>query len=107
MHLKKIQKLMQDLYYQKDKDRGVAKTMLWFVEETGELSESLRKYLSLKNVKNEKNIKTQIGEEMADILAWLCSLANLLEIDLEKALEKKYPMYCRKCGKNPCECTHV
>ena len=27
-------------------------------------------------------------EEFADVLAWLCTLANINEIDLEKACEK-------------------
>ena len=46
-----------------------------------------------------------ISSEMADILAWLCSLANIIGIDLEKALLTKYPLKCSKCGQNPCICT--
>lgn len=33
--------------------------------------------------------RTQIGDEMADIAAFLLSLANVLEIDLSAALERK------------------
>jgi NTP pyrophosphatase (non-canonical NTP hydrolase) len=67
------------------------------VEELGELMHQLKK------PENEIN-RESVEEEMADILAWTASLANLLEIDLNQAVEKKYPGYCIKCGENPCQC---
>ena len=88
---------MKELYYSKDKKRGVERTFIWFVEEVGELANAL------KNLGNENDMKA-IGDEMADIFAWLCSLANILGIDLEAAALSKYPMACSKCGKNPCTC---
>ncbi len=91
MEIAEFQKLIRDLYYFRDKKRGVEKTMLWLIEEVGELAEAIRK--------NEN-----IGEEIADIIAWTVSIANLYDIDVEKELMKKYPAYCLKCGKNPCEC---
>ena len=36
-------------------------------------------------------------DEFADVIAWLASLANLLEIDIEKAALKKYNNRCPKC----------
>ena len=93
MSIRDFQNLIRDLYYERDSKRGIDKTMLWIVEEVGELAEAVR-----------KNDKKAIGEEMADVFAWLVSLANLFNIDLEEEVKKKYPGYCVKCGKKPCEC---
>ncbi|RDE15132.1 MAG: nucleotide pyrophosphohydrolase, partial [Candidatus Thorarchaeota archaeon] len=46
-----------------------------------------------------------IADEMADVLAWVCSFANLLNVDLSAALAKKYNGVCPRCKKAPCECT--
>lgn len=78
----------------RDIERGIEKTMLWVVEEVGELAEAIRK---------GKNI----GEEIADVIAWVVSLANLCGVDVEEEIIKKYPMICVRCGKKPCECGSV
>ncbi len=93
MHIREFQRMIRELYYERDRKRGVDKTALWMVEEVGELAEAVR-----------KGDRNSIGEEMADVFAWLVSLANLLEIDLEEEVKKKYPGYCIRCGKKPCEC---
>ncbi|MDI3474567.1 MAG: hypothetical protein PWQ79_417 [Thermococcaceae archaeon] len=93
MRISEFQKLIRDIYFHKDSKRGVERTFLWFVEEVGELSEAIR-----------KRDRDAMEEEFADVLAWLASLANLLDIDIEEAARKKYPGVCPYCGKNPCEC---
>ncbi|NJF24659.1 MazG nucleotide pyrophosphohydrolase domain-containing protein [Thermococcus sp. Bubb.Bath] len=93
MEIREFQDMIRGIYFHKDSKRGVEKTFLWFVEEVGELSEAIR-----------KRDRESMEEEFADVLAWLASLANLLEIDLEKAARKKYPGVCPYCGKKPCEC---
>jgi len=50
---------------------------MWFIEEVGELATAL--------AGNDKENKT---EEFADVLAWLCTLANINDIDLENACKK-------------------
>ncbi len=92
--LREFQELMKKLYYERDKSRGVERTYMWLVEEIGELGRAI-----LKN--NVENIK----EEVADVIAWLASLCNLLNIDLEDAVMKKYPGKCPKCGSIPCRCS--
>ncbi len=42
----------------------------------------------------------KIGSEMADVIAWLTSVANLLNIDLEAELLKNIPG-CVRCA-DPC-----
>jgi len=49
-------------------------------------------------------IRFAIEEEVADVFAWLCSLGNLLDIDLSEALIRKYPDVCYRCQKAPCQC---
>ena len=93
MHIRDLQKLMKDLYYENDRECGPERTLLWIMEEVGELSEALR---------NDK--LDAIEEEIADLIAWTCSLANLRDVDVEEALAKKYPGKCSYCGKLPCEC---
>ncbi len=93
MRIGEFQELIRYLYYERDRRRGRERTMLWFVEEVGELAEAMR-----------KEDTRSIGEEMADVFAWLVSLANLYGIDLEEEVKKKYPGYCIRCGKRPCEC---
>lgn len=95
MNISEFQKLIKDLYYHKDNKRGIKATFIWLIEEIGELANIL---------KDETLDKNKISEELADISAWTASLANLLEIDLEKALSDKYPNICIKCKSNPCLC---
>jgi NTP pyrophosphatase (non-canonical NTP hydrolase) len=93
MHLREFQGLMRELYYRRDAERGAERTLLWLVEEVGELAEALR-----------KRNREAMMEELADIVAWTASLANVLDMDLEEALMEKYPGRCRYCGSNPCVC---
>ncbi|MBO8183696.1 MAG: nucleotide pyrophosphohydrolase [Archaeoglobus sp.] len=93
MEIREFQEMIGRIYERRDRERGKEKTMLWIVEEVGELSQAVRK----DNLRN-------IGEEMADVFAWLVSLANLYNIDLENEVKKKYPGYCLRCGKAVCEC---
>ncbi len=93
MEIKEFQEMIKKIYFHRDLSRGKEKTMLWLVEEIGELAEAVR-----------KNDLQALKEEIADVFAWLVSLANLYEIDLEEAIKEKYPNFCMKCGKRPCEC---
>ncbi len=91
MEIREFQKLIRELYYDRDAERGKEKTMLWLIEEVGELAEAVRK-------------NGNIGEEIADVFAWLVSLANLYDIDVEEEVAKKYPGYCLRCSEKPCRC---
>ena len=102
MHIREFQQLIDRMYSDKDRARGPAKTFLWFIEEVGELAHELRQVEG-----GKANDKQQLEHEFGDVLAWLCSLANLAGIDLEKAALAKYPFTCGKCGKSPCECENA
>lgn len=92
MELKDIQSAIRRTYFEKDKNRGVHATFLWFVEEVGELADAILKA-------DHSNLEL----EFSDTLAWLISLANLLDVDLEKAMER-YANGCPKCQTSPCSC---
>ena len=49
-------------------------------------------------------INGRTNKEIADVIAWVNSLANLLDINVEEALFDKYPNKCRKCNSLPCRC---
>ncbi|MHA2065152.1 MAG: MazG nucleotide pyrophosphohydrolase domain-containing protein [Candidatus Thorarchaeota archaeon] len=95
MDTKEAQDLMHRIYLERDKARGLDRTLLRTFQELGELSDAILR---------EKG-QDAISDEFADVFAWLCSLANLLDIDLSEALLKKYDNACSRCGKAPCECT--
>lgn len=77
--LRGIQGEMRRMFYERDFSRGVYATFTWLVEEVGELAEAIL-----------SNNKENIEEEIADVIAWTVSLANLLDIDVEEAIKKKY-----------------
>jgi NTP pyrophosphatase (non-canonical NTP hydrolase) len=86
--------MMRRLYYHRDSKRGTDGTYAWLVDEVRELGEAL-----------DKNDREELAKEFADVIAWLASLANVTEIDLEKAALDKYSNKCPKCKQSPCQCT--
>jgi NTP pyrophosphatase (non-canonical NTP hydrolase) len=75
-----FQKLMAERYEDVDRARGTPKTFLWLIEEVGELATAL----------NEGTDRANLEEEFADVLAWLCTLANINDVDLSEAVAAKY-----------------
>ena len=77
MTLRQFQQFIRDKYYARDSERGTPGTFMWFIEEVGELATALAGT-------DQKNKQ----EEFADVLAWMCTLANINNVDLAKAVEK-------------------
>ncbi|EZQ11086.1 nucleotide pyrophosphohydrolase [Candidatus Acidianus copahuensis] len=90
MEIKEIQEEIKRMYLNKDRERGIFATFTWLTEEVGELAEAL---LSGK--------KESIEEELADVVAWTLSVANLEGIDIEEALRKKYNLSSNEKGRIP------
>lgn len=93
LHIFQFQKMMYELYFHKDSKRGKEDTYGWLMDEVKELGEALR-----------MEDKKALENEFADVIAWLASLANVVNIDLEKAALTKYAHKCPKCNKSPCQC---
>lgn len=94
MKIEEAQEMMRKIYLERDRARGVSGTLKRTFDELEELREAIGKRETTKS----------IADEVADVFAWLCSLANLLEIDVSDAFYKKYSNVCSKCKKSPCVC---
>lgn len=88
-----FQKLIEDIYFERDSARGLEGTTLWFVEEVGELVRALR-----------RGERDNLEEEFADVYAWLATLASISELNLEKVARQKYAKGCPRCEGTPCAC---
>ena len=77
MKISEFQQFIRERYHARDSERGTPGTFLWFVEEVGELASAL--------AGDDQHSKE---EEFADVLAWLCTLANINGVNLESAIDK-------------------
>lgn len=77
MDLVEVQTLMDDLYGEADHARGIPATVAWLCEELGELAQAVR-----------KGSREQQLHELGDVLAWLASLANQLDLSLDDAMHR-------------------
>src|ERR1700749_2505147 len=75
-----FQRHISEKYEKYDRERGTAGTWLHFSEEVGELARALAR----------NNDRGNLEEEFADVIAWLCTLANINDVDLSQAIGKKY-----------------
>ncbi|MCC9605462.1 MULTISPECIES: MazG nucleotide pyrophosphohydrolase domain-containing protein [Blastopirellula] len=91
--LGQFQKLIRDMYFEKDQTRGVEGTFMWLMEEVGELASALR----------GGTHEERVGE-FADVLAWLTTIANVAGVDLADAVNQKYGSGCPGCGQFLCVC---
>ena len=94
IRLADFQRLIREMYFQKDVERGVEGTFMWLVAEVGELAEALR------NGSHEDRLG-----EFADVLAWLTTIANVAGVDLTEAIARKYGGGCPGCGQFVCQCS--
>ena len=82
-----FQQHIRDRYYATDEARGTPGTFMWFIEEVGELATALHKSAG---EGGDTSGNTDVAEEFADVLAWLCTLANINDVDLAEAVRRKY-----------------
>ena len=95
MQISEFQEMMRNLYFKRDSQRGIQGTYEWLVDEVAELGEEIKKGTD----------KQATEKEFADVIAWLASLANIMNIDLQTATLNKYNYKCPKCQQTPCQCT--
>lgn len=79
MTIKEFQDHILTRYGQRDAQRGTWPTFGWFMEEVGELASAMH-----------ADDPVNKEEEFADVFAWLCTLANIQGVDLQKAIDRKY-----------------
>ena len=95
MQLSEFQDVMAATYGERDAARGRAATIAWLAEEVGELAKAVR-----------KGSREQQLHELSDVLAWVASLANQLDLSLEEAAAR-YASGCPKCSGTPCTCEPI
>ena len=93
MDLADLQTTIGTTYLDRDRARGSDATFRWLTEEVGELARALR-----------KGDRANLELEFSDVLAWLASLANLLDVDLNDVM-LRYADGCPKCHESPCTCS--
>lgn len=94
--LNDFQRLIRQMYLEKDVARGVDGTFMWLMEEVGELAAALR-----------EGSHEEQAEEFADVLAWLTTIANVVGVDLAEAVQQKYGSGCPGCGQLVCTCDNA
>lgn len=82
-----FQRHISERYEAADRARGSARTFVWFMEEVGELATAIN---SVEKSPADAAVRKNLEEEMADVVAWLSTLANILDVDLERAIREKY-----------------
>ena len=92
MELSAFQDVIRRTYLERDRARGADGTFRWLVEEVGEVARAMR-----------TGGRDELTHEVGDALAWLTSVANLVDVDLEEAAGR-YAAGCPKCGSSPCAC---
>ena len=92
MTFEELQQSMEATYGVRDRERGVPATVAWLAEEVGELAKAVR-----------KGTRQEQLHEFGDVLAWLASLANQMDLSLDDAIER-YSGGCPRCGSAPCGC---
>ena len=93
MDLNDFQGAMRATYLARDEQRGADATFRWLTEEVGELARAIR-----------KGTRAEQLHELGDVLAWLASLANQLDLTLDDAFAR-YAGGCPYCGAAPCLCS--
>ncbi|OHB86520.1 MAG: nucleotide pyrophosphohydrolase [Planctomycetes bacterium RBG_16_64_12] len=91
--LAEFQQLIREMYVERDIQRGVDGTFMWLMEEVGELAAALR-----------EGTQEERMSEFADVLAWLTTIANVVDVDLSEAVRRKYGSGCPGCGQWVCQC---
>ena len=74
MRISEFQQLINDIYGERDRERGLSATVAWRAEEVGELAQAVRNGDAVRR-----------ANEFGDVLVWLASLANQLDLSLDDA----------------------
>ncbi len=77
MRISEFQQHIEDVYGDRDRERGIPSSVAWLAEEIGELAQAIR-----------KGTHEERMHEFGDVIAWTFSLANQVGVNLEVALDR-------------------
>ena len=86
MSIRAFQQLIRDRYFETDCARGSSGTFMLLMEEVGELATAL--HANRPGATPTPEEKANLSEEFGDVLAWLCTMANITGVDLTEAIRK-------------------
>lgn len=92
MTFEEYQRIITATYGERDAARGLPSAVAWLTEEVGELAQAIR-----------KGTREQQLHELADVIAWVTSIAAQLGLSIDEATER-YAHGCPVCGHVPCDC---
>jgi len=95
---------LNGLYGEANRKKGIESILTRLFKEVSELLNL--EYSIGRSDKPMDEIEHGYALELADCSAWTIAAVNLCELNLEKAVLKRYAAGCGKCGQNPCSCLH-
>ena len=90
--LDRLQRSVEATYGGRDRARGLPATVAWLAEEVGELAKAARK--------GTRDVQLH---ELGDVIAWVASLANQLDLSMGEAM-RRFEHGCPRCARQPCAC---
>lgn len=90
------------LYGQRNRRRDIHELLSHLDEEVLEVNGTIMKISGSSSSIAE--VFFAVAFELTDVLAWSCAITSRMEIDLERAVMKRYYPVCPTCQLNPCDC---
>jgi NTP pyrophosphatase (non-canonical NTP hydrolase) len=87
--LQDLQTFHKKLDKEKQFDQDMVRNIAYLSGEIGELVSAIRRLQKVQSLSEEIEARDQVGEELADCLAYVVKLANYTEIDLHEAYVNK------------------
>ena len=87
--LRELQAFHRELDKEKHFDRDIFRNIAYLSGEIGELVSAIRAQRKAEDTSEKEAARVQVGEELADCLAYVVKLANYAEVDLHKAYVTK------------------
>lgn len=87
--LQELQFFHATLDQEKHFDQDIFRNIAYLSGEIGELVASIRALRKANNVSEEYDARIQVGDELADCLAYILKLANYAEVNLHEAYVNK------------------
>ena len=98
--IKKEDKRLRKKFPKEKEDKRILARMVKITEEVGELADEVLGYgLMQRREKNYKYKKEELLEEFADVVITIFLLAEVMKVDVGRALEKKIKKINKRYGK--------
>jgi NTP pyrophosphatase (non-canonical NTP hydrolase) len=87
--LQELQTIHREFDKEKHFDEDIFRNVAYLSGEIGELVSAIRTLRKASDLSSESGARIQVGEELADCLAYIVKLSNYAEIDLHEAYVNK------------------